>query len=260
MTLRKQRFPGSEQVKVIPNPERKQTQFQFVNKGFPETLLLVPGWGLDYRIFAALDLRYNYLVSTLVWPADFVSRLEEMLQKSALERISILGHSMGGFLASDFAAKYPDKISELILVGVRKRYGAGEISPIRKSIKEHSAGFMYKIYDLAFSPSEKDLLSHFKSTLLKIYIKELDRTLLNAGLDYLSAAEITAKNLERFHVRFMHGDADAIAPISEAQALASELPDARFDRVKGGGHMLVLRKDFNSIFYGDEIGQKDGRQ
>ncbi len=231
-----------------------QSEFKLIDRGFGETLLLVPGWGLDYRIFAALDLRYNYLVSTLVWPPDFVSRLEETFQKSALEKISILGHSMGGFLASDFAAKYPERIAELILVGVRKRYGAGDINPTRESIKEHSAGFMYKMYDLAFAPSEKDLLSHFKSTLLKIYIKELDRTLLNTGLDYLSGAEITAKDLEHVHVRFIHGEADVIAPISEAQALASGLPDARFDRVKGGGHMLVLRKDFNSIFYGDEIG------
>jgi len=221
---------------------------------------LIPGWGLDYRIFDALDLRYNYLVSTLVWPPDFVSRLEEALRKSALERISILGHSMGGFLASDFTAKHPEKIAELILVGVRKRYGAGDINPARENLKEHSAGFMYKMYDQAFSASEKELLSHFKSTLLKIYIKGIDRALLNAGLDYLSEAEITAKDLEHAHVRFIHGEADAIAPISEAEAIASGLPDARFDRVKGGGHMLVLRKDFNSIFYGDEIGQKDGRQ
>lgn len=236
----------------------QRSEFKFIDRGYKETLLLIPGWGLDYRTFAALDLKYNYLVSTLVWPTDFVDRLEETLKNLALERISILGHSMGGFLAYDFAVKYPGRIAELILVGVRKRYGAEAIDPIRENIKRKRAGFMYKMYDQSFSACEKDILSHFKSTLLKIYIKEMGVDLLEAGLDYLSRAEITAKNLKHVNIRFIHGEDDVIAPISEAKALASELPEARFYKVEGGGHMLLLRKDFNSIFYGDKIGQRDG--
>lgn len=233
---------------------QKHTQFQLVNRGFSETLLLIPGWGLDHRTFAALDLKYNYLVATLVWPSDFIKRLEGTLQNLKLGRISILGHSMGGFLAVDFAVKYPDKITQLILAGVRKRYGPEAIDPIRENIKKKRAGFMYKMYDQSFSDSEKDILSHFKSTLLKIYIKEMDGTLLEAGLDYLTAAEIKADNLKGSSVRFIHGEADAIAPISEAKALASALPNARFDKIKGGGHMLILREDFKSIFSGEKIG------
>ena len=164
---------------------------------------------------------------------------------------------MGGFLASDFAVKYPDKVAELILVGVRKRYGAEAIDPIRENIRKKKAGFMYKMYDLSFSSDEKDILTHFKATLLKSYVKEMSGALLAAGLDYLSGAEIIAKDLKGFSVRFIHGEADAIAPISEAKALASELPSSKFVRVKGGGHMLLLRKDFNSIFYGDKFGQRD---
>ena len=71
------------------------------------------------------------------------------------------------------------------------------------------------------------------------------------GLGYLSRAEIIAKDLKNANVRFIHGEKDAIAPISEAEALASELPASRFDKVKGGGHMLLLRPDFNSIFCGE---------
>jgi len=232
----------------------RKSEFKLIDRGYKETLLLIPGWGLDYRIFDELDLKYNYLVSTLAWPPDFTERLGETLQKLALERISILGHSMGGFLAVDFAVKYPDRVSELFLVGIRKRYSAKEIGPVREKIRKKRAGFMRKMYDQSFSAAEKDILSHFKSTLLKIYTKEMDGALLGAGLDYLSGAEITAEDLKNLNVRFIHGEADAIAPISEAASIASGLPEAKFDRVKGGGHMLLLRKDFNSIFYGDEIG------
>ena len=229
----------------------RRSDFKFIDRGYKDTLLLIPGWGLDHRTFAALDVKYNYLVSTFVWPGDFLERLEETLQKLALKQISILGHSMGGFLAVDFAVKYTDKITELILIGVRKRYGAQDIEPTRGNIRKSRAGFMYKMYDMSFSTGEKDILSYFKSTLLKTYIKEMDGAILEAGLDYLSKAEIKAEDLKGINVRFIHGYADVIAPISETEALASELPAAKFKKVKGGGHMLLLRKDFNSIFCGD---------
>lgn len=225
----------------------QSSEFKFVDRGYKETLLLVPGWGLDYRTFAALETSCNYLVALKVWPADFIKKLDEALQRMALERISILGHSMGGFLATDFAAEYPDKVASLILVGIRKRYSERDIEPVRENIGKNRAGFMYKMYDMSFSAAEKEALSLFKSTLLKTYIKEMDETLLYAGLDYLSAATIQAQSLKGANVRFVHGEADVVAPISEASAIAAELPGSRFDRVKDGGHMLVLRKDFNSI-------------
>jgi pimeloyl-ACP methyl ester carboxylesterase len=232
----------------------QRSKFRFIDRGFDKTILLIPGWGLDYRIFDSLELKYNYLVALFVWPEDFVSKVKNEIENLGIKEISILGHSMGGFLGVDFALMYPQKLDELVCVGIRKRYSEKDMAPVRVNLRKNAAAFIYKMYDQSFSSSERDLLSWFKANLLKRYIKELDSKALNAGLDYLLKSEIRPEGLENIKLRFIHGEDDAIAPISEALDIASHLPNARFDKVKGGGHMLLLRKDFNSIFYGGKIG------
>jgi len=48
----------------------------------------------------------------------FIGQIEELLQELGLfdHQLILVGHSMGGAIATAFAAKYPDKISKLILL------------------------------------------------------------------------------------------------------------------------------------------------
>lgn len=223
-----------------------QSEFKFIDRKFRKTLLLIPGWGLDYRTFAGLDLGYNYLLSVLPRTSDFIERAKNAIDSIKAEKVSIFGHSMGGFLAVDFAEKYPAMIDELTLVGIRKRYGLDVLNEVRGNLVKARAAFMYTMYDQSFSPSETDDLSYFKKYLLKSYINEMDADILYEGLDYLEKAEITPARLASFKVSIVHGTEDRVAPISEAEAIAAALPHARFKKVEGGGHILLLRKDINS--------------
>ncbi|MCE9600447.1 MAG: alpha/beta fold hydrolase [Spirochaetia bacterium] len=56
--------------------------------------------------------------------ADLTGDLTDWMQEQALGRSSILGHSMGGLTAMDFALKFPDKVDSLVIVDVAPRaYG-----------------------------------------------------------------------------------------------------------------------------------------
>lgn len=46
----------------------------------------------------------------------YLSRLETWRQKKGLERFVLLGHSLGGYIASIYAMKYPHRVERLILV------------------------------------------------------------------------------------------------------------------------------------------------
>ncbi len=49
--------------------------------------------------------------------ADLAGDVASLLTSLGIERASILGHSMGGYVALQFAALYPERVEKLILVG-----------------------------------------------------------------------------------------------------------------------------------------------
>jgi abhydrolase domain-containing protein 6 len=64
-----------------------------------------PGWGVSTRLESA---SYGY-------PAQ-VERLHQFLTALGLKRVHLVGHSMGGFIASAYAARYPEEVITLGLI------------------------------------------------------------------------------------------------------------------------------------------------
>ncbi len=75
----------------------------------------LPGWGASTRLETA---SYGY-------PAQ-VERLHQFLSQLKLSRVHLIGHSMGGFIASAYAARYPD---EVITIGLIAPHGMVEPEP-----------------------------------------------------------------------------------------------------------------------------------
>jgi abhydrolase domain-containing protein 6 len=73
------------------------------------------GWGASTRIESA----------SYAYPAQ-VERLHQFLSALGLKRIHLVGHSMGGFIASAYAARYPD---EIITLGLIAPHGMVEPEP-----------------------------------------------------------------------------------------------------------------------------------
>jgi pimeloyl-ACP methyl ester carboxylesterase len=65
----------------------------------------LPGWGQSTRIDAA---SYAY--------PEQVERLHQFLQTLELRRVHLVGHSMGGFIAAAYAARYPEEVMTLGLL------------------------------------------------------------------------------------------------------------------------------------------------
>jgi pimeloyl-ACP methyl ester carboxylesterase len=65
----------------------------------------LPGWGASTRIQSA---SYGY-------PAQ-LQRLQNLVQELRLDRFHLAGHSMGGFLAAAYAARFPGKVATLGLL------------------------------------------------------------------------------------------------------------------------------------------------
>jgi abhydrolase domain-containing protein 6 len=100
----------------------------------------LPGWGASTRIESA---SYGY-------PAQ-VERLRQFLSALGLQRVHLVGHSMGGFISCAYAARYPD---EVITLGLIAPHGMTEPVPSDLA-KDAAKGDNWLV---ASSPKEFDRL------------------------------------------------------------------------------------------------------
>ena len=225
-----------------------KSEFRLFDRGFEETILLIPGWATDYRVFEELDLGFNYLAPIKFSPFNFKRGLIAALHAHGIERISILGWSMGAFLASDFAGAHPNRVDDgIFIVSAKERYEKDALEETRVHLKKNRKGYLYKFFNDCFCGSEREAFLRFKNGLLKSYIAENDDETLFEGLDYLSDARIKPGGLERKNVTFIHGREDRIAPMREALKLKEGLPQAEFISLDGTGHIPFFNPSFSGL-------------
>jgi len=82
---------------------------QFVSEGFQTHALDLRNHG---RSFHSEEFTYEVMVQDIL----------DYCQENNLEKVSIIGHSMGGKLAMFFATKYPEMIDKLIIADIGPKY------------------------------------------------------------------------------------------------------------------------------------------
>lgn len=99
-----------------------------------EPILILHGWqksGKDYADIQKIFEEKGYTVFAPDMPGfgnetlskevmnidDYVDFVKNFLQKQKNNKVILIGHSFGGRVAAKFAAKYPEKVSKLILTG-----------------------------------------------------------------------------------------------------------------------------------------------
>lgn len=226
------------------------SKFRYIDRDKKESIVLIPGWATDFRIFDGLDIEYNYLVPVEYSPRGFGDDLERALNEHALNRISLLGWSMGGFVACEILPRFRHRIDTLTLVSVRRRYDKANNDMIKAVLVKNKKGFLRKFYADCFTGCDRDLYELLKAGLLKEYRDNLELAYLLDGLNYLSTHSIEPQTLVGASVTFVHGSADTIAPMGEAVEMHDALPGARLVSIEGAGHMPFFSVDFKRIFDG----------
>jgi len=224
--------------------------FKFADRRKKDHLVLVPGWAFDYRIFALLDLPYNYFFFCGKSMLEFEDELKRVLAKNNIGKISLLGWSQGAFGACDFACKNPDTVEEIILVSLRKRYEKEGLENIKKYLIRNRTAYLYKFYTECFCEDEKERYRWFRDTFLKYYLEKMSFDRLIRNLDWLCRVEIQLESLKKLkHIKLVHGRADTIAPISQAIDIANSLPQSQLITFEQTGHLPFLREDFTRRLY-----------
>lgn len=219
-----------------------EADFKCLDRSGQESLVLVPGWATDYRIFNTLDLKANYLLPLNFHPATFEKSLIKTIKKNNLKKISLFGFSLGGFLAAQFASKYTGLIDNLVLVSMRKRYDRTELAEIKNLLRRNKKAYLYKFYNQCFY--NKNRMHWFKDNLLKAYCQEFDLNYLLETLDYLGKCELKPQTLKGINkVTLIHGECDRVAPLKEARDIKGNFKHIKFICISQAGHIPFLEED-----------------
>ncbi len=165
---------------------------------------------------------------------DYVNWLDKKFEKdqSAVrqEKVILFGHSNGGRIAMNFAIKFPNKISKLILIDssgiyhdeIRvklKRKVFGTIAKTGRKILENNFG-KNLLYFLAGENDYKDADENMKKTMVNLLASD----------KVLKAENISIPTI------ILWGEKDRITPLSDGEMLNKKIVKSKLLIVNGARH------------------------
>lgn len=196
-------------------------------QGIGPPLLLLGGLGTNLGVWdnlvrrlpdfetIAVDAPGTGSSTTPVLPLSMAELAEvyaALVQGLDLPQVTVLGHSLGGAVAQQFAHQAPELVSRLVLCGTGP--GAGGVPATLAALNE--------------------LASPMVSFPSSIYGYYCQLAALVGWTSFPWLASIEAPTL------VIAGEADPVYPVANARLLGRLIPNARVEVVTGGGHQFVM--------------------
>ena len=215
-------------------------------EGVP-SMVLLPGWATDGRIFEGVLPGVTAVTTGPLRPEGFSRRLAAFLDRAARGPVTVVGWSLGGFLAAEFAREYPDRVRRVVLVGIRREYPEGDVKAVLRSLSADPVPCLSEFYAQCFYPSQMAAYRRFRGGLQAAYLREMDAGALREGLSYLVGARLSGETLPECPVAILHGERDVVAPLAEAEGVAREGGNTTFHRLPGAAHAAFLADGFRAV-------------
>jgi len=187
----------------------------------------------------------------------FVEDLETVVSNTGIDKFALLGISQGASVSIEYAIKYPNKVSHLILFG---GYASGwRINATEEQIKEKealvtltAAGWgqdnpaYRQIFSSTFMPSANtEELEWFNE------FQRLTTSPKNAARFLSVFGDIDVRHqLAKVKVPTLviHSLRDERIPVQTGRDIASRIPNAEFVGIESDGHLLLGREPASKIF------------
>jgi pimeloyl-ACP methyl ester carboxylesterase len=182
-------------------------------------------------------------LSTIAEMADWTAAL---LDAAGATKAKLVGHSMGSLIALETAARRPEKVSALGLIGTAAAMTVGPDLLKAAEANDRSAIDMVSIWGLGFQAElggslAPGLWMHSGAQRVLEQCKPgvlfNDLSACNAYQGALAAAaQITVP------VTLVLGERDMMTPARAGKALAAALPSSRTVVLRGAGHMMMAER------------------
>jgi len=169
--------------------------------------------------------------------ADYRDFTLAFLDALGLEKAIVVGHSMGGGIALDFALHYPDRLAGLILVGSGARL---RVAPaILTGILSDFEATVDLVCNYAFGSGATEQLKRLGRQRLLNTPAEV----LHGDYAACDAFDVMERLGEvRCPTLVIGGTADVLTPPKYSVYLFDHIPEAELVLVNAAGHMVMLEK------------------
>jgi pimeloyl-ACP methyl ester carboxylesterase len=147
--------------------------------------------------------------------------LRDLLNALGIEKVTLVGHSLGGGVAMTFAARYRDYCKRLVLLN-SGGFGS-EVTILLRMLSLPGAGFLLPL--IAGGRGRDDR---------RVFLRTL-RSVVNHRGQAASAFDCL-HFLVDLPTQIIGGEKDRIIPVAHAHTAHAALPDSRLHIIPGAGH------------------------
>jgi 3-oxoadipate enol-lactonase len=251
----------------VPRVRVNGTPLHYERHGAGEPLLLVTGFTISAAVFEpVLDL-YGERFECILYDnrgsgrsgaplkptsmAELAADAAGLLGELDVDSAHVCGLSMGGMIAQELAIRFPERVRGLVLGGTTPG-GPRAARPKLSQLSALGAGAAG-----GWSDREREWLGEwlFSDEFRREQPERVRELLRNFGRHrappqgvwshwWASVYHDTLSRLKCIEAPtlVMHGERDAMAPISNARLLAERIPDAELAIVPGAGHAYLLER------------------
>jgi pimeloyl-ACP methyl ester carboxylesterase len=164
--------------------------------------------------------------------ADHAADIAELAKAAEFAPFTLVGHSLGGAVAMQFAALYPDLLNGLVLVDSAPVDGMKDIKyDLVQMMLDNEAILLAALKSTLVKPVTEEIWSGFAEDCLLGAKSVMANTRALDGADFTAAACAFTKP-----VLVIHGEQDRVIPVAEAEKTVAAYPQGRLAIVTGVGH------------------------
>ena len=235
-------------VRVEGNPDGPALLFLH---GYTSSLdswdYIVSAFASDYKI-----VRYDLLGHGLTGPdpsrryspMERVEFIDAVLQALDIERVTIVGNSLGGLMAWRYAAMHPNKVDQLVLIAPAAFpfYGLNDkpqpvLPAFEKYLRFGTAEDVFRVYGTMLGDSGK--ATEERTRLYHAMMRHPGNG--QAFIDHLNVFTLPDPRSDLAKVAaptlILWGNKDAIITSTQAERIAAAMPNARARIFEGVGHI-----------------------
>ena len=192
----------------------------------------------------------------------YVNDLEAVIDAAGFERFALFGHSQGGAIAVEYAARYPQRVSHLVLLGAYARGSSKRGLPpefaaeLEAQLKLVEVGWgredaAYRaMFSTQFVPGATIEQLNSLSELQRKSASAENAVRLIRSFFAIEVSEAAAR--VRCPTLVFHARDDRRIPFDSGRQLASLIPGARFVPLDTSNHILLEHEPAFRVFF-DEL-------